>query len=162
MAMGAEFNVEAFGLKPIPWATITGMNAADYDGRFFYCPDAPGGKALVLCDGVSFRSFARGSQSKILTTDGAGKVTWTFQNAFAVGVVPCVLFGLVNSATYVLDASLDGDPTNTQAKFMVRQSQNVPTNLATLLLTASFNIFGSTANISGVKLHATAFVPNNG
>ncbi|WP_367347591.1 hypothetical protein [Sphingobium yanoikuyae] len=159
--IGADFDVDAYGLRPMPWATIQTLTPANCEGKFFYCPDAPGGKALILCDGVAFRAFARGTQSKILTTDAAGKVTWTFQLPFATGVVPCVLFGLVNSATYVLDVSMDGDPTNTQAKFMVRQSQNVPQNLATLLLSASYNIFGSTANISGVKIHATAFVPNN-
>lgn len=157
---GASFDVESIGIRNTTWNDLASRTPADYAQKLFSCSDAPGGGGLVYCDGVSFRPISRGLNSKIVTTGADGKVTWDYQFPFPSGVSPIVLFGPVNSAPQVLDVSLDGDPTNTRAKFMVRQSQPIPQNLIALLTGTAYNLFGGNG-VSGVKIHATAFVPNN-
>lgn len=158
MGTGYDPNVTNIKLVQTLWANLP--PASDNDGRIFYCPDAAGGKALVISDGTTYRVFARGTQSKILTTDALGEATWTFTQAFPTGVVPVVMLTPVNGLAQAMDVSLKADPTNTGCVVKVRQSQTLPAALTLLSQLLSFNVFGGTG-ISGVKVHALAFVPNN-
>lgn len=79
--------------------------------------------------GVSYQIGTSSSgatfQVALATTDGDGLVTWTFPLAYASGVVPqCngIAIGPSPASGVVISVQLEGNPTNTSAKFRVTKS----------------------------------------
>lgn len=76
-------------------------------------------------------AFPPTEQREVLTTSPAGLSTWHYRSAFAAGVVPVITAVAVSAAgsADVINVQLDGQPTNTDAKFRVTrtlQSQVAP------------------------------------
>lgn len=63
------------------------------------------------------------TQSKKLTTDAAGAVTWTFDTPFAAAPDVTGVAQSTVGSTDVINVQLDGVPTTTQAKLKVTRTQ---------------------------------------
>lgn len=93
-----------------------------------------------------------GRQEKHASTLLAGTYTWTFDEAFPAGVVPTVQVVAVATAgsTDVINVQLDGEATNTQAKFRVTRTQQ---SVVALL---GLTILSIPASVGVTPLHMTA------
>ena len=152
MAQAPAFSPATAGIA-IPSTAYAGLPAAaDNTGVLMFCPDAPGGGSLVVSDGSTWRAFARGYQSKIVTADANGAFTWTFTPAFPAGTLPVVGYMVQqassNQPVVVEITSLD----NTQVTIKARRSQTMLTTSLSALL--PFDVFG--ANASGAIVHLRA------
>lgn len=83
------------------------------------------GLGLMWSDGTAWFTIPFAAQRIRVTTATDGTFTWTFPNAFGVGTVPKI--ALVAEATAgstdVINAQVDGTPTNTQVKVRVTRTQ---------------------------------------
>mgnify|MGYP001596934702 CR=1 FL=1 len=93
------------------------------------------------------------TQKDQLTTATDGTVTWTYPAAYGEGVVPIVSATVqaVDSTTDSLGVQLDGEPTNTQAKFKV--TRTVTNSIL------GINLFSIPASIGAQIIHVEAKAP---
>lgn len=149
---GPGLNLLAGGLN-MPDTDYNSLpTASSCPGYMVYCSNAPGGAALVLSDGTTWRTFARGLQSFIATTDASGNATWAFSPAFAAA--PVMGFMVENTGSQPYSCEITAISA-TSVTIKVRQAQTLPAVLTLLTQLIGFNIFGGTT-ISGIRVHLRA------
>lgn len=101
----------------------------------------------------TLNAAAIGLQKDILTLDANGLVTWIYPIAYPVGVVPNIKMDIVapSGATVQYSVQMDGDPTNTTAKFRAFKAQ---ANAITVVL----GLLTLYTPANGAKVHVSAVV----
>lgn len=91
----------------------------------------------------------------IVTTDAAGLVTVTFGTAFGAGVVPACMAIAAPAAgvTDVINAQLDGDPTNTGVVIRVTRTQK------SVVALISLTVLSIPATVGATKVHYICIEP---
>lgn len=118
-------------------------------------PPAQMAAAAAAIIALQAQADAATFQEAILTTAMDGTVTWTYPVAYGAGVVPVVTGLAVGTAgsTDVINVQLDGNPTNTAAKFRVTR-----TALSVVAL-LGLTILSVPASVGATKIHALARLP---
>lgn len=134
--------------------------AASNNSCILYCPDAPGGPALMLSDGIYWRPFARGRQQKRVTTLAGGVVTWTYAVPYPAGSVPVASFMVENTTANPYGVEITSI-TNTAISIKVSASRPLPTLTAlsgvlTLLTQVITGVNAIVTSLSGYSLFTAA------
>lgn len=113
-------------IDPPVYTVATMPDVALWAQRFIQVSDAPGvGAGLMYSDGITWRGVAFSAQKTRAQTASDGTLTWNFPTPFAVGTTPKVFVVAEAGAgvTDVINAQVDGAPTNTQVKVRVTRTQ---------------------------------------
>lgn len=155
MAAGFSPATMALTLPTVAYASLP--LASDYPSSVVSCPDAPGGASLLFSDGSYWRPFARGQQSKRVTTGAGGVVTWTFATPFPAGVTPVCNYMVENTGAQPMSVEITAI-SNAAVTIKLKQARSLPATLTLLTALVNFDIFGGTG-VSGITVHLTVRMP---
>lgn len=98
---------------------------------------------------------ASDTQRIIATTNASGLYTWTFSPAFGAGVIPVIEAIAVgaSASTDVINAQINGTPTNTSVQIRVTRTQ------VSVVALLGLTILSIPASVGATVIHITARAP---
>jgi len=121
------------------YTNATLPDPAQFDNKFIEVTDIPGvGQGLMWSDGTAWKSIPFSAQKVRVQTAADGTLTWVYPLAYPAGYIPRIsaIAEAPAGSTDVINAQMDGQPTNTQAKFRVTRTQQTVVSLLGLTILA--------------------------